>query len=980
MIFIYTCYNCYGDSMYNNYSNQNKNNINNNDSASNDNSFKSIFNTNYGDDENDLSNSDDYNDTNNINNMMNNYNSHNNTSNEVKTNGDHNWRSRFQLTDAEKKRKRIFTIVMYGFYSICFILIVVGVLYWWNNKEIFYLTANEVSMIVNDKYQINMYGKTEQKSSDNYIYTSENPNIAVVDENGNIKSISEGETNIIVKSKYSSKKQKMLVTVNGDSIYSVEVENNNITLELGEKKKIAPIVNGDSGFKADFVWKSENSRIASVSSLGEIRGVTPGTTYISVSVRGTKISTRFKVNVTGQTVFTETATSNNDSSNNIVQSIPFVNISDEANDTGYDMEDDNYIGVVSVDINAPRNELKVGERIKLGYAVSPNNATNTKVSWSSSDESVATVDQNGNVKALRSGTTDISVKTQDGNKTSFITILVVGNSKISSSLNMNKKSTTIKLWRSEVLSANVVPVETNDVELIWSSSKPNVATVDQNGKVIGLSIGTTIITAKTADGKLKDSCTVRVSNGKIVVTGIKIDKQNLTLYKGKRTNLKAIISPSDATEQNVTWQSSNPSIVKVDQKGNIQAVQVGKATITATASNGLKAQCTVNVPTVKVSKITLNKSSVQIIKGKTFNIKTSITPVNAANKALSYTSSNNKIASVDSNGVIKTHDLGTVTIKVKAKDGSGKVASMKVVVVPNGGLINVSKKRYTPYRTNIANYIGTSFSKHMQNFAIQNVGKSNEIIYLSGVTTGCITAQKITSAQKKDLNRTIVIKIPISQLKTHAKKRTIMWLKNSGHGQSFDIESNGTMWLNSKGKEPTYSGGKWWGGHTGIMRINFNANRKDANFNAFNNLKVKDSSGSAYTDLDVSVDDASNLLALRSGRNVFVYRLSDAKKGKLILLYSFKVADSSGTYRQGNDISNGYYYLLTGSPGGKMAITVYNMLGEKQYSKSFYVKNAKQAKKNNEEAEGLKIYGNRIYIGVTHKQGVGSLYDIGYFK
>ena len=974
--------------MYNNHNKQNSDDINNNNTEHSTNSFNSIFNTNSNSVEKDSDNSNDYNNAKNdsYNNIMNNYNNksngindyNSNITNSSPSNDDHNWRARFQLTEEEKKRKKIFIIAIYGFYATCFILIVVGVCYWWNNKEIFYLTANEVSMIVNDKYQINMYGKTEQKSSDSYIYNSENPEIVQVDDSGNIKSISEGETYIIVKSKYSSKKQKLLVTVNGDSIYSIEVENNNITLDLGEKRTIKPIVNGDSDFKADFVWKSDDSRIASVSSLGEIRGVTPGTTYINVSVRGTKISTRFKVNVTGQTVFADTATSNNNASNNIIQNLPIVGVSDEANDTGYDIEDSTYIGVVSVDIKASKTELKVGEKATFGYSVSPNNATNNKASWYSSDESVATIDQNGNIKALQSGTTDISVKTQDGNKTSFVTILVVGGSSSQNSLSMNKKSTTIKLWKSETLHATIQP--DSNQKIVWSSSNPKVAIVDQNGKVSGFSIGTSTITAQSADGKLKDTCVVYVSNAKTLVTSIKLNKTSLNLGKGSSARLVATLEPKDATEQGVTWSSGNSKVVTVDQKGNIKAIATGKVTITATSSNGLKAQCIVNVPVIKITKITLNKSSVQIIKGKTFNIKTSITPTNAANKNLSYTSSNDKIATVDKNGVITAKNLGTVTIKVKSQDGSGKIASMKVVVVPNGRLINATKQKYTPYRTNIANYIGVNFSKHMQNFAIQNIGTSNEIVYLSGVTTGCITANKITAAQKKDLNRTIVIKIPTSQLKVNTNKRTIMWLKNSGHGQSFDIESNGTIWINAKGKEPTYSGGKWWGGHTGIMRINFTANSKDVNFKPLRTLTIKDSSGSVYTDLEVSVDDASDLLALRSGRNVFVYRLSDAKNGKLSLLYSFKVADSSGTYRQGNDISNGYYYLLTGSPGGKMAITAYNMLGEKQYTKSFYIKDARQAKKNNEEAEGLKIYGNRIYIGFTHKYGKGSLYDIGYLR
>ena len=158
--------------MYNDHNEQNNDDINNNDTEHSTNSFSSIFNVNSNNAENDSDDNNDYTTINNsYNNVIDNYNESNgvntysnNTTNASQSNDDHNWRARFQLTEEDKKRKKIFTIAMYGYYATCFILIDVGGIYWWNNKEIFYLTANEVSMIVNDKYQINMYGKTEQKS------------------------------------------------------------------------------------------------------------------------------------------------------------------------------------------------------------------------------------------------------------------------------------------------------------------------------------------------------------------------------------------------------------------------------------------------------------------------------------------------------------------------------------------------------------------------------------------------------------------------------------------------------------------------------------------------------------------------------------------------------------------------------------------------------------------------------------------------
>ena len=667
----------------------------------------------------------------------------------------------------------------------------------------------------------------------------------------------------------------------------------------------------------------------------------------------------------------DTATSNN---NETINSNIISGISDEANDTGFEEEVNSYVGVVSVNLSAPKAVISVGETLKASYTISPNDATNQSVTFDSSDDSIAIVDKNGNIKGISKGTVDISIKTTDGNKTSFITINVV-EPKVESTLTLNKQSIIIKKGQTESLKATVSPANT---KLVWSSSNSKVVKVDSNGKITGVSQGSAVITVQSSDGKMKSTCNVSVTNATVEVTGITLNKSSATIYPGSTLQLSVTYKPSNATKKGVTYKSSNESVAVVDSNGKVTAKGLGKTVITATSTNGKTTSCTINVVEAKIEKITLNKSSVQITKGSKFNLKVSIKPSSAAKK-ISYTSSNKAIATVDNNGVITAVGIGTTTIKVKATDGSGKVASIKVTVQPKGNLINISKLKYTTYKKDIANYIGVTFSKHMQNFAIQNPGASNEIIYLSGVTTGCITATKINSSQKADLNRTFVIRIPSSQLNVNTNNRTIMWMKNSGHGQSFDIEKDGTMWTNAFGKEPTYSGGKWWGGHTGIMRIKFNQNKRDGAFSPLTTLKVKDSSGTLYTGVEAAIDEDNDMIAIRAQRNVFVYRLSSAKKGKLDLLYSFKISETT-TYKQGIEIYGGYFYLITGAPGGAMAISAYNMLGERQYSKSFYIKNASQAKKLNEEPEGIKIYNGKIYIGHTHAYGKGYLFDIGVFK
>ena len=104
----------------------------------------------------------------------------------------------------KRKKSRIFTFCLFGFYVLCFVFLIIGIFSWWRNKEKFYLTTNAISMITNDKYQISLYGKTESKKAKDYKFTSSNPEIVTVDENGIIHSKSEGEAQVTVKSKYSS--------------------------------------------------------------------------------------------------------------------------------------------------------------------------------------------------------------------------------------------------------------------------------------------------------------------------------------------------------------------------------------------------------------------------------------------------------------------------------------------------------------------------------------------------------------------------------------------------------------------------------------------------------------------------------------------------------------------------------------------------------------------------------------------------------
>lgn len=140
----------------------------------------------------------------------------------------------------------------------------------------------------------------------------------------------------------------------------------------------------------------------------------------------------------------------------------------------------------------------------------------------------------------------------------------------------------------------MLPADATNKAVSWSSSNTGVATVDASGVVTAVGGGTGTITVKTADGGYTASCTVTVT---VPVTGVSLDKSALVINKGNTGSLTATITPADATDKAVTWNSSNTSIATVDSFGHVTAVSYGTATISATTQDGgFASVCTVSVP------------------------------------------------------------------------------------------------------------------------------------------------------------------------------------------------------------------------------------------------------------------------------------------------------------------------------------------------------------------------------------------------
>ncbi len=210
--------------------------------------------------------------------------------------------------------------------------------------------------------------------------------------------------------------------------------------------------------------------------------------------------------------------------------------------------------------------------------------TFTRPVWSSSDDNVATVDENGRVTALANGKTEISV---GGVKVCSISVRTSA-----TGVELDRDTLRLTVGGTEQLTATVSPESASEKGVEWSSSAPDVASVDADGLVTAHKPGTAVITVTTGDGNFTASCTVSV---RIPVTGVELDRDTLKLTVGGKEQLTATVLPESATDKSLTWSSSAPDVASVNADGLVTAHMPGEAVITVTSAEGPSAECLVRV-------------------------------------------------------------------------------------------------------------------------------------------------------------------------------------------------------------------------------------------------------------------------------------------------------------------------------------------------------------------------------------------------
>ena len=340
----------------------------------------------------------------------------------------------------------------------------------------------------------------------------------------------------------------------------------------------------------------------------------------------------------------------------------------------------------SLDVKMPLG----GETLSLKDQVVfvPSDAANQKLSWTSGDTSIATVDEDGVVTGVKAGSVEITAVADDA----YMNAKLVFKLKV-----VEKDVKEIKLepltldeGSSKTVVYTIEPEGAYDSTLTWESSKPFVASVDQDGVVTGVKAGTAVITA-TAKSGVSATCGVTVTSKVVHVTNVTLSRTSLSLDVGEEGTLVAQVLPDNAANRKLVWtvepeDSKVVSLTPGASSCSVEALAVGEVTVKATSEDGgISATCIVKVTKalVHVTSLTLDISETTLAYGTSQTLTATVLPANADDKSVTWTVDDESIATVDENGVVTAKSkTGETTVHAVSNDNSYYSASCVVKVVP----------------------------------------------------------------------------------------------------------------------------------------------------------------------------------------------------------------------------------------------------------------------------------------------------------
>lgn len=636
---------------------------------------------------------------------------------------------------------------------------------------------------------------------------------------------------------------------------SISLNKNDIILRFGENTEeqlTAKFEPEGSGKDIQLIWESSDTDVAIVTNRGLVTAMGPGYAIIKVSTPE-GLEAMCTVNVFGEV--------------------------------------DTEIYPVSISLNKTELKLNKGQKEKLEVIYDPKESNaGTAVEWRSTNNSVATVSQDGKIEGINIGTAKIIAETEYG-KSAECVVTVEDNEIQIEGISLSKQEVTLDInaVKEIQLEAKVIPEEVNyDGKFYWTSSNVNVAKVDQNGLVKAVSDGETVITVSITEGFIAE-CKVTV---KTTPMRVELDKKyiELDLSKGRTAKIEAkIMADEGEVMQNIIWSTTDSDVAVVSADGNVLGIGNGKCEIIATAESGVSARCEVTVNTSPVQiYFKENKDDetkyLSLNKGSTLTLKPVIVPETAnINNEITYslTSGNEKVISINNTkGTITGNKAGVVTIQ--AKTANNKTATINVNVKIGNSYFDTTKLKDESYTNSNLIYskgidIGSGFtpqiSSHMQSF---DIGANNKIYYASN-----------GDGTRKDLY--------ITEAEPNTISSDYMKLTYAGHGNAIDIEEVGNekyIWANGITSEYSkhgyslnyvisrvkYESGSGYNFAAGTVKVKSPEGDLLETYNnpEGDNFMYISVNGNMLRNAHPAVDEENRLLAVYYSKRVWIYDLDEA--------------------------------------------------------------------------------------------------------
>lgn len=464
-------------------------------------------------------------------------------------------------------------------------------------------------------------------------WASGNTSILTVDSSGNIKGIAPGQATVTATAQDGSKKSATTTIRVGKQVTGLSLNKTSHTAYTTDSplQLVATAAPSDCA-DPSVTWSSSNSNVVKVSDSGVVTFVKAGTAVV-------------------------TCKSN---SNSAVSASCSFTVKQYAQ---------------GVTVSADLAPIPVGSTKQLTATVTPADTTSKALTWSSSNTAVATVDANGKVTAVSSGTATITATAADRGtvKGSFGILAITPEAEPGAPVqSVALASSTLTLHTADktdtALTATVVPQNDVGRKLHWLSSNPAAATVDANGNVHPVAPGTTtILVCSASDPSRYDTCAVTVLQS---VEGLRITTDSDTVALGKTLQLNAVITPENAANKTLTWTSSDSSIASVSSAGKVTGIKDGKVTITAAATDGSGISATIkltigNPPPIPVSSITLDCTKIEDYTNAAcgYELSATVLPEDADDLTVRWSSTNTDVATVDQTGFVTLVGPGTAQIR-----------------------------------------------------------------------------------------------------------------------------------------------------------------------------------------------------------------------------------------------------------------------------------------------------------------------------